>query len=199
MLYFSCSLRAGQLDSERRIAIIVIHKIALFISHHTSDGGGRNGPRPDEEVQRVDGPCPNSPGDMERGGSTPGAAPKGHFNLRARFCCRFAADAVAVDRGHNYLWLAIAADVVSIDGRETFGNASGAGSRPFIERLVSVNRSARRPGGGSNQHSQTLLPTGHDTRCGRPSPGPITGVGRVPPGPLWCRAERSPRRRRPCP
>jgi len=40
-----------------------------------------------------------------------------HFNLRERFCCRFAAEAVAVDRGHNCLLrLAIADGVVSIDG-----------------------------------------------------------------------------------
>jgi len=51
------------------------------------------------------------------GGSTPAAVPNGHFNLRERFCCRFAAEAVAVDRGHNCLLrLAIADGVVSIDG-----------------------------------------------------------------------------------
>jgi len=93
------------------------YEIASFISHYTGDDVVGDGPRLDEEVQMVDGADQNRRGGTWRGGSTPAAVPNGHFNLRERFCCRFAAEAVAVDRGHNCLLrLAIADGVVSIDG-----------------------------------------------------------------------------------
>jgi hypothetical protein len=93
------------------------YEIALFISHYTGDGVVGDGPRLDEEVQMVDGADQNRRGGTWRGRFDASRSAERHFNLRERFCCRFAAEAVAVDRGHNCLLrLAIADGVVSIDG-----------------------------------------------------------------------------------